>query len=320
MKVVITDYQYENIDAERSIITGAGHELFDYQIKEGPALFDIVRDADAVITQYSEITREVIAHMEHCRMIIKYGIGVNNIDCKAASEKGIFVCNVPDYGIDEVSNHACTMLLMLSKKINVLALALRNGDWGYSSIVPLTRFSESTLGLVGFGRIPQLVAKKMRGFGVRILAYDPYINEKTAGELSVTPVDLETLLKESDYVSIHCPLAPDTYHLINEENIRLMKPGAAVVNTARGGIIDEEALILALREKRLGGAGIDVFENEPVSADHPLLYMDNVIATPHSAWYSDTAIHVLQRKAAEEVVNVLAGNPPFNCVNLRELA
>lgn len=317
MKVVITDYQYENIDSERSIITGAGYELFDYQVKTTPDLIPVVKDADAVITQYSDINAEVIEHMQNCKIIIKYGIGVNNIDCEAASKKGIYVCNVPDYGVDEVSDHACTMLLALGKKLPILAKSFRKGEWGYSSVVPLLRLSECTLGLVGFGRIPKMVARKMSAFGMKVIAYDPYINETAAQELNVTPVTLEQLLKDSDLISVHCPLTKDTYHLIGKEEMTLLKPNAILVNTARGGNIDEAALIEALQNGKISGAGVDVFENEPVTPEHPLLHMDNVIATPHSAWYSETAIHTLQRKVAEEIVNVLNGNPPFNCVNMK---
>ena len=160
-------------------------------------------------------------------------------------------------------------------------------------------------------------APSCTSIGMKVIAYDPYINETAAQELNVTPVPLEQLLKDSDLISVHCPLTKDTYHLIGKEEMTLLKPNAILVNTARGGIIDEAALIEALQNGKISGAGVDVFENEPVTPEHPLLHMDNVIATPHSAWYSETAIHTLQRKVAEEVVNVLNGNPPFNCVNMK---
>lgn len=319
MKAVITDYQYENIDQERKIIGDAGIDLLDYQVKDPDKLIGLIDDADAVITQYSEITREVIAHLSHCKMIIKYGIGVNNIDVQAASEKGIYVCNVPDYGVEEVSDHAVAMILNLSRKLSVLEKALKEGDWGYSRAVPLHRFSTSTVGLAGFGRIPRLVAKKLSGFGVRILAYDPYIDEKAAEAMNVTLVDFKTLVRESDYISIHCPLTKETKHLFNKETFALMKPSAVLINTARGPIVNGKDLEEALKNRVIAGAGVDVFEEEPVLPDHPLLHLDNVIATPHSAWYSLESIDNLQRKTAEEVVNVLQGNKPFNCVNIRDL-
>lgn len=317
MKVVITDYQYENINTERAVIEGAGHTLLAYQEKEPARLIPLLRDADAVITQYSSIDRSVIESLEHCKMIIKYGIGVNNIDVDAATERGIYVCNVPDYGVEEVSDHAVTMLLALGKKLPILAGALRKGDWGYSSVVPLRRLSECTVGLVGFGRIPQTVARKLSGFGMKLLAYDPWGSEERAKELRVTLTDMDTIYTEADFISLHCPLTKETTHMINAEALQKMKPTAFLINTARGPIIDEAALIAALRSGEIAGAGLDVFENEPVAADNPLLHMENVICTPHSAWYSETAIAALQRKAAEEVVNVLGGNPPFHNVNLR---
>ncbi len=319
MKVVITDYQYENIDQEKKIFEEAGIELAEYQFKDPKDLIGLIDDTDAIITQYSDINAEVIENLQHCKMIIKYGIGVNNIDVEAATKKGIYVCNVPDYGVEEVSNHAITMIFALSKKLPTITRALREGDWGYNSIVPLFRFSEATVGLVGFGRIPQLVAKKLSGFGVKILAYDPYINEELAKEMGVIPVDFETLCKESDYVSLHCPLTAETEHLFNMDTFKMMKDTAVIVNTARGPIIKEEDLITALKEGMIAGAGLDVFETEPVATDNPLLHMENVIATPHCAWYSLRAIDNVQRKAAEEVANVLLGNEPWNCVNRKAL-
>ena len=318
-KVVITDYQYENIDAERRIIGARGYELCDYQIKDAGELIPVCRDADAIVTQYSDVSAELIDSLEHCAMIIKYGIGVNNIDVEAATRKGIYVCNVPDYGVEEGSDHTVAMMLALAKKLPVLTRALREGDWGYGSTVPLSRFCESTVGLVGFGRIPQLVAKKLKGFGVAIRVCDPYAHENLVREYGAEPVELDELLAESDFISVHGPLNEGPRHLIGRESFKKMKQTAFVVNTARGGVIDEKALVEALNAGEIAGAGVDVYEEEPVSPDNPLLHMDNVIATPHCAWYSETAITTLQRKVAEEVVNVLKGNEPFNCVNRGEL-
>ena len=315
-KVVITDYQYENIDTERRIIKAGGCELYDYQIKKAEELIPVCRDADAIVTQYSDVSAEVIDSLDHCAMIIKYGIWVNNIDVDAATKKGIYVCNVPDYGVEEVSDHAVTMILALAKKLPVLTKALREGDWGYGSTVPLSRFCNSTVGLVGFGRIPQMVARKLRGFGVTLKVCDPYADEKFVREMGAEPADLDTLLAESDFISVHVPLTEETRGMIGEAEFERMKPTAFVVNTARGGVIDERSLIEALQCRRIAGAAVDVYEEEPVRADNPLLHMDNVIATPHCAWYSETAITTLQRKVAEEVVNVLQGNPPYHCLNL----
>ncbi|MGX8712022.1 MAG: C-terminal binding protein [bacterium] len=315
MKVVITDFEYPNVDQETKIITESGAQLQACHLKTEEEIIAAVRDADAVIVQYAVITRKIIDHMQNCKMIIKYGIGVNNIDSAAATEKGIYVCNVPDYGVDEVSNHAIALLLALAKKLPVITKALRGGDWGYTSTVPLFRLAGSTLGLVGLGRIPSLVAKKMSGFGMRILAFDPYMTPEAARERGAELVDFETLCRESDFISIHCPLTDSTTHLFDEKAFALMKKTAFLINTARGPVIDEQALIQALKSGKIAGAGLDVFESEPISQESELLRMDNVIATPHCAWYSEEAISTLQRKVAEEVVNVLGGNPPFNRTN-----
>lgn len=315
MKVVFTDYQYESIDQEKKLCKAAGLEIFEYQEKSPEKLIPLVKDADAVVTQYSDINRTVIESMQNCKMIIKYGIGVNNIDVGAASEKGIYVCNVPDYGVEEVSDHAVAMMLALYRKLPINANALKEGEWGYARIEPIHRFSESTVGLVGFGRIPQMVARKLAGFGVKILTYDPYVSMEVAAALRVEPVEFDVLCRECDYVSIHCPLTTETEHLFNRETFKKMKSTACLINTARGPVIDEKALVEALKNLEIAGAAIDVFENEPVEKTNELLQMQQVIATPHCAWYSVEAMTALQRKVGEEVVNVLQGNQPFNCVN-----
>ena len=318
-KVVITDYQYESVARERQIIEGAGFELAARTASTPEEIIDAARDAEVVIAQYCNIDAEIISHLECCKAIVKYGIGINNIDSDAASQRGIYVCNVPDYGIDEVSNHAIALLFALNKKLPTITAALKDGDWGYSSIVPLRRLAGSTLGLAGFGRIPQAVARKMAGFGVRVLAYDPYCSADFMAERGAAKVDFETLCRESDNISIHCPYTPETHHMFNESIFTIMKPSAFLINPARGPIIDEAALIAALEKGQIAGAGLDVFENEPVSEDSPLLRLPNVIATPHCAWYSEQAIDALQRSVAEEAVRVLQGKEPLNACNRRQL-
>ena len=319
-KVVITDYQYDSISQEEAIIRGAGFELVSRVTSTPEQVLQITKDADAIITQYCDINKEVIDQLEHCKIIIKYGIGINNIDAQAASAKGIWVCNVPDYGIDEVSNQAIAFLFALNKKLPIITGALKGGDWGYSSVVPLRRLQGSTLGLVGFGRIPQAVARKMAGFGVRTIAYDPYCSAEQMAQLGVEKVDIPTLCRESDNISIHCPYTPDTHHMFDGKAFALMKTSAFLINTARGPIVDEAALYSALTQGLIAGAGLDVFESEPITPDHPLLQLPNVIATPHCAWYSEEAISVLQRSVAEEVVRVLQGQRPKNPCNAKQLS
>lgn len=315
MKVVITDYQYDNVDQERRIVTDAGFTFETFQVKEPADVIPVVEDADAVVTQYSTIDKDVIAAMKNCKVIIKYGIGINNIDAAAATEKGIYVCNVPDYGIDEVSNHAVAFIMALAKKLPLINAACKAGEWNYDSVQPLFRMAGQTLGLMGFGRIPQMVATKMRPFNMDIIVYDPYISAEVCEEHGVKSVDFDTLVKESDYISLHSPLTEETEHLFNDDVFKTMKDTAFLINTARGAIIDEKALINALNAGDIAGAALDVFEAEPVAKDNPLLAMDNVIATPHAAWYSEEAIDTLQEKVALEVVNILQGGVPFNLCN-----
>ncbi|MEA5010111.1 MAG: C-terminal binding protein [Angelakisella sp.] len=319
MKVVITDYQYPNIDQEKRIIAEAGFELFDYQYKDEENLIRVCRDADAIIVQYAEITKSVIDTLQNCKMIIKYGIGVNNIDVDAASQKGIYVCNCPDYGIDEVANHAIALLFSLIKKLPIIQKAFRSGDWGNSSLVPLYRLSGQKLGLVGLGRIPMSVAKKMAGFNVEILGYDPYLSQEAADQAGIKLVDFDTLCRECDIISIHCPLVPETTHIFNKDTFSKMKKSAFLINTARGPVINEQDLIEALEQGQIAGAGLDVFEKEPLEQTSKLLQMDNVICTPHIAWYSEEAINNLQKNVALEVVNTLKTNNPWNAVNKNKL-
>lgn len=316
MKVIITDCWYENIDEERKIFANFPDlELVQYQCKDEQALCQIVKDADAVIVQFAPITRKVIESMTCCKLIVRYAIGVDNIDLDAASERKIPVANVPDYGIDEVSNHAIALLMALSKMLFPLAASVKEGKWDYTVVKPLHRMQGKTLGLIGFGRIPKMVAKKMAGFGLQLVCYDPYVSPEAALQLGVRAVSLDELLETSDYISVHCPLNASTRHLLGAEQFAKMKPDAILVNTARGAIIDEKALIKALQEHQIAAAGLDVLEQEPIEADNPLLNMENVIVTPHNAWYSEDATKTLQRMAAEEVVRVLSGNPPKNMVN-----
>lgn len=319
MKIVITDYEYESIAAERRIIEAAGHTLCDYQCKQPKQLIPLVRDADAVITQYADMNAEVISALEKCRVIVRYGIGFNNVDVDAAARKGIYVCNVPDYGVEEVSDHAVMLILALAKKLPVYMQAVKKGDWGYTSVVPLQRFCTSTVGLIGFGRIPQLVARKLSGWGVRMLAYDPWGSPEAARKLNVTLTDLDTIYAQADYISVHCPLTKETQGMIDMTAMRRMKPTACLINTARGGVICEKDLLLALKEGIIAGAGLDVFEQEPLAPEHELLRLDQVLITPHSAWYSETAITSLKEKVAEEAVRVLKGEQPLHCVNFRQL-
>lgn len=314
-KVVITDYYYENLRQEQEILTQVGAEVLDFQCQTEDEVIAAAAGCDALICQFAPITRRIIQTLDRCKVIVRYAIGVDNIDCKAAAEQGIYVCNVPDYGVDEVSNQAIALLLDCVKKLTYLAGQVKQGNCGYTVVKPLYRMEGKTLGLVGFGRIPRLVAKKMGGFGLNILAFDPMMDQETARALNVTPVELDRLLRESDYISVHCPLTESTHHLFDRAAFSAMKPSAVFVNTARGAVVKEADLVWALEHGEIAMAGIDVSETEPIPPEHPLLKLDNAVVTPHIAWYSEEAVESLQCKAAQEVARVLTGQAPRNPVN-----
>lgn len=314
-KVVISDYYYKNLDQEKAILASVDAELLSYHCKTEDEVIQAAADCDALICQFAPITRRVIESLRRCKVIVRYAIGVDNIDLKAAEECGIIVCNVPDYSIDEVSNHVIALLLDCCKKLTYMAGQTKLGNTSYTMIEPLSRMEGRTLGLMGFGRIARVVARKMSGFGLNIIAYDPMMDTAAAQQLNVSPVSFQELLAQSDYISIHCPLTQETHHLFDRQIFEQMKPTVIFINTARGAIVKEDDMVAFLREHEFAMAGIDVTETEPVPTDHPLLKLNNAVVTPHVAWYSVESVLSLQRKVAEEVAGVLSGQPPRHPVN-----
>ncbi len=243
-------------------------------------------------------------------------VGVDSIDIPAATARHIFVANVPDYCVDEVSNHAIALMLDLSRRVTWLDRTVRRGEWSYHPERPSSRLWGKNLGIIGLGRIGRAVARKMQPFGVRLLTYDPYISPQDAEPLGVVILaSLTELLRQSDYVSIHVPLTNETRHMISYHELQMMKPTAFIVNTSRGPVIDEEALVWALREGRIAGAGLDVREQEPMKRDDPLTMMENVILTPHVAFYSLESIEEMKLEAARAIVQVLQGGRPRSLAN-----
>jgi D-3-phosphoglycerate dehydrogenase len=274
----------------------------------------VARNADALLVTYAKVTAEMIEQMTRCRIIARFGIGVDNVDIPAATNAGIVVTRVPDYCIDEVSDHTMALLLALVRKIPFANSRTHAGRWEMSAVVPIHRLRGSVLGLVGFGRIPQLVVPKAKAFGLRVISYDPFIPEETMNQAGVEKVDFSELVRLSDHISIHTPLGPETRHLFNADVFRKMKPTAHLINTARGSIVDEEALAEALYRGLLAGAALDVLSQEPPSRS-PLFGRENVILTPHMSFYSAESLIDLQTRAAEEVVRVLTGQAPRDPVN-----
>jgi D-3-phosphoglycerate dehydrogenase len=312
--VAVADSVFPNLDPARAVLATISAELSLADKPTPEAIVEVARDADAVLVTYAKITAAMIRQMARCRIIARFGIGVDNVDLRAASDAGIVVTRVPDYCVDEVSDHTLALLLSLVRKIPFANASVHAGRWEMSAVAPIHRLRGRVLGLVGFGRIPQLVAPKAKAFGLKVVTSDPYVPEDTTTRAGVERVDFGELLKVSDYVSVHTPLMPENRGLFNADVFRQMKPNAYLINTARGPIVDEAALAHALDRGQLAGAALDVLCEEPPAAS-PLLGRDNVILTPHMSFYSVESLVDLQTRAAEEVVRVLSGELPRNAVN-----
>ena len=312
--IAVTDSPFPNLDSARATVAKIGGVIIQAKSGTPEAILEVARNADAILTTYAKVTTEVVEALTKCKIIARFGIGVDNVDIDMATKKGIVVTKVPDYCIDEVSDHAMALLLSIVRKIPYSNKLVQGGRWEMPAVVPIARLRGRTLGLVGFGRIPQLVAPKAQAFGINVVTYDPFVPKDVLEKAKVKHVELEELLKTSDYVSLHCPLMPETKHIMNAKTFAMMKPGSYIVNTGRGPLIDEVALAAALDKGQLAGAALDVVEKEPPT-DSPIIGRDNVIITPHTAFYSEEALSDLQAKAAEEVVRVLSGQAPKNPVN-----
>jgi D-3-phosphoglycerate dehydrogenase len=315
LQIAVADSPFPSLDPAKGVVSRIGGEV---QLASEPtpeAIMKVAKDADAVLVTYAKITGDMIRQLTKCRIISRMGIGTDNIDIAEATKARIVVTKVPDYCIDEVSDHAMALLLAVVRKIPFINAQVHGGTWKMPAVVPIHRLRGSVLGLMGFGRIPQLVAPKAKAFGIKVIAYDPYAPKEVFAGAGVESVDFPTLLKTSDYVSIHSPLVPETKGLFNADAFRQMKWSAYVVNTARGPIIDEAALAAALDAGEISGAAIDVMAQEPPGPSSPLFGRDNVIITPHTSFYSEESLVDLQTKAAEEVVAILSGKAPRNPVN-----
>jgi D-3-phosphoglycerate dehydrogenase len=274
------------------------------------------RDADALVVVFSPVTRGVMSALEGLEVVVRTGVGYDVIDVPAATELGVIVVNIPDLWVREVANHALALLLAWNRKVVTLDRQVHAGAW--SGTVPGDRTGAlhgETVGIVGLGNIGSAFARRVAALETTVIACDPYVDPGRFAALGVERVSLETLAERSDYVSVHTLLNAETRHLIGEAFFRRMKPTAILINTSRGPVVDEKALARALQERRLAGAALDVWEQEPVAADNPLLAMDNVIATSHAAYFSSAAVAQVPRRCGEEVARVLTGQRPLNVVN-----
>jgi D-3-phosphoglycerate dehydrogenase len=305
--IAVTDSVFPSLNPAKAALARLNPT---YRMSKSANADDIVavaKDADAVLVTYAKLTRDVLMQFTRCKAIGRFGLGVDNIDLPTAKEKGIAVNYVPDYCIREVSDHAMALLLALIRKIPFSNKLVQSGRWEMPAVVPIRRIEGTVLGLIGFGHIPRLVAPKAQAFGIKVIVYDPFAKPEVFKAAGVESVDLDTLLKTSDYVSVHAPLLPATRGMLNAAAFAKMKQGAYVVNTARGPLIDEAALVAALDSGQIGGAGLDVVAAEPLAKDSPLLGRDNVIVSPHTAFYSIEALEELQSKCASDVARVLSG-------------
>ena len=310
---VVVNLGYQSYDIERSILADLDFSVIPVETDctTEDQVIKAAADADAVLVREAPMGRKVIEALTRCKAIVRYGVGVDNIDLKTARERRIYVANVPGYGTEEVSDHAAALLLGCIRTLLLRDQRLRQGKFETDIQDELFRTTGKILGLVGYGKIGQALHRKWKGFlPAEVMVHDPFVAEDFIREQGGTPADMPTLLSKSDYISLHSPLTPETRHIIDEKALAMVKPTAILVNTARGELIDEKALVGALREGRLLSVGLDVFEKEPVSADNPLLNMPNVLVTGHTGWYSKDAVIELQTRAAKEIRRVFEGSVP----------
>jgi D-3-phosphoglycerate dehydrogenase / 2-oxoglutarate reductase len=314
--VVIADDRYAAYDEERAVLAEVDAEIRHFRGGSRGDAAAAFAPADALLVNLYELDAGLIDALPRCRVISRYGVGYDNVDVEAATRKGIWVARVPDYCFEEVADHALALLLGCARAIAYKDRRVRAGGWNLHRDQKNYRLSGRTLGIVGFGNSAKCLLRKVSGLGfARVLVRDPYARDSTVRASGATLVDLDTLMAESDYISLHVPLNEETRHLVGAAELSLVKRGAILVNTARGHVVDEPALAAALADGRLGGAGLDVFEEEPLPAASPLRALDNVIFTDHAGWYSEESVVELKTKAARNAAAVLAGGEPVYPVN-----
>ena len=307
--IAVTDSPFPSLDPAKAALARVDPELRMAESASADDILAVARDADAILVTYAKLPGDLLRQLTRCKAIGRFGLGVDNIDIPAAAELGITVTYVPDYCMHEVSDHAMALLLALARKIPLSNALVQAGRWDMPAVVPIHRLAGRVLGLVGFGNIPRALAPKAKAFGLRVVTHDPYASQQALAA-GVESVSFDRLLEISDFVSIHAPLMPATRGLFNAEVFGKMKTGALLINTARGPLVDEDALVSALDSGRLGGAALDVVAVEPLPKDSRLIGRDNVILTPHTAFYSVEALNELQTKCAADVARVLSGEKP----------
>lgn len=304
---MITDYEFPNVDQEKDMLKKLGYEVDTGQCKTEDEVIELSKGAEGVFVQWAPVTRKVIDNLKNCKIIVRYGIGVDNVNLEVAKKKGIAVCNVPDYALQEVADHTLSLALALGRQITEIDKLMRRGIWKFPPPLSLPSFREMTFTTMGYGRIAREVIKRAKAFGFKTAAFDPFIQPEIMKADGVVPVGKEEAFRGADILSLHLPLNDETYHVINGESFKQMKKSAILINTARGGLIDTKALVEALQDNKIVAAGLDVYEKEPLPGNHQLMEFKNVILTSHCAWYSSSAITSLQYKATQEMIRGLNG-------------
>jgi D-3-phosphoglycerate dehydrogenase len=307
MTIVITDHGFKDVSEERTILQAAGMKLEVAQCKTEDQVIEYARYADALLVQWAPVTSRVVAELQACKLIVRYGIGYDNLDIPAARARGIQVCNVPDYCVEEVADHSIALALALARQVPQTHQRTASGVWKITPPGPVRAFSEMLFATAGLGRIARAVINRAKAFGFQIGAFDPFVPPAVFTELGVEQLTEADLFRRADLLSLHLPLRHDTHHFVGGPRLGAMKPNAILINTSRGGLVDTKAVATALIEGRLAGAGLDVFETEPLPDDHPLRTAPNTLLTSHTAWFSDVSVPRLQRLAAEEIVRGLRG-------------
>ena len=312
--VIVADCDHPSIDIEQGVLKDTCPEILWLACKTEDEIIAQCQDGEGILIQYAPMTRRVLEQLPRCRIIARYGVGVDTVDLLAASDLGIVVSNVPDYGTNEVSDHALAMMLCLTRKIPMANAQIKRGQWDFRLMHPVRRHQVQTIGIIGLGRIGRAMAHKTHALGMKVVGYDPFLKATNLPDY-ITLLSLEELLQQSDVVSVHCPLTDVTRNMLDGSKLSLMKPSAYLVNTARGCIVDEVALDKLLTDKKLAGAAMDVLAVEPGPVTHPLFKHENFYCTPHMAWHSEESAQELKRKAAEETRRVLRGEAPMYQVN-----
>ncbi len=321
VKVVVTDYIEDNLDWEAEQLAKAGMQFEAYQLKNKPEseILEKIADADIIVVNMVKFTDSLLSKLKKCRALIRHGIGYDNVDVPACTKYKIPFAYQPDYCKEDVAEHAIALIFACARKVvwsrKTLEASSARGQWDFSGLFPIHRMDGKTLGILGVGRIGSRVYRKMKSFGMRILGCDPYLSDERRKETPLEWVNHDTLFRESDFLSVHTPLNDETRHIVNAKTLGLMKPTAYLINTARGPMVDCNALADALRNKKIAGAAIDVFDVEPPPTNHPLFGIDNVILTPHIGWASVEAGWEIRKSILDDILAVAAGKPARCLVN-----